>query len=212
MRRIVGKTFDFVTRTIINLQLLRAPRARVGAILVADLGDQDPAQANTLDRLSAALDAVRDVSPRRFQRMQRDVRRVLAAYIPVFALYHSGSATIFVQHELIAEQDAKGIAVLLVHEATHARIAHAGVKLNPQNKLQVERRCYLEQIDFASQLRGGAPLVEWSLNGLSALLDVKVAAQGEVALHEQQLLNLEEQGAPSWLVRVFRRFRLFDPA
>lgn len=102
-------------------------------------------------RVMDAVALVNLVEPRRFSRMRRDVRYCLVMSAKSSA-YWVLTGTCLISEKRARESNEIRIALTLVHEATHARIARAGVHYSTRSRLRVERRCIREQISFVQRL------------------------------------------------------------
>jgi hypothetical protein len=119
----------------------------VGVDQNIELRDQD------LDKLIQALTLFERLDPRRYRRMKHDVDRILVAHFSTASgVYFPGSRSIHLSSELLRDFPPSNIALSLVHEATHARIDHAGILSAPVDLQRIERRCALEEIAFARRL------------------------------------------------------------
>jgi len=84
-------------------------------------------------------------------------------------VYSDLTKTCYLAEAIAVEYEAPVIALDLVHEATHARLAHARVSTWPDSRHHEEAVCCREQIAFAQVLqRAGATGVEAWLDHLRA--------------------------------------------
>ena len=99
------------------------------------------------DQAIAALQLLRAVDPRRYRRVQR--------YMPIIAHVRQGAN--FYKHAARAfyvnacPDDAADFASEVVHEATHAYLAHRGIRYTKKNRERHERLCTTEQLAFVTR-------------------------------------------------------------
>ena len=90
-----------------------------------------------------------------FERLKVAVSRIVIGPIrhKLHALFVLRSKNCYINGDRILSFSEVDIAVLLVHELTHARIEHAGVTHSPDRRMRIERRCVLQEIAFAQRLQ-----------------------------------------------------------
>lgn len=153
------------------------------------------------DRLEAALQLLASVDMKRFRRMQRDLRRILVSDVATSG-YSFPSNTCVLQLRLLRTKSAGTVALVLVHEATHARLYHAGIVTWQRIQARVERACVRQQIGFVRQLTaagwgGGDKMI----NALEhALSDPWWTRKHQFEL---RLRALTESDLPRWIVRAW---------
>src|SRR5258708_16358592 len=104
-------------------------------------------------RIREALLLLGRTDPRRFARIQRDLRRfVVSPVTNVSGAHFPKSWTCYLSSRLAEDFPVPNLAIVIVHEATHARIDHAGVPLYPDWRARIDLRCMLEEITFARRL------------------------------------------------------------
>ena len=132
-----------------------------GALGVKILVDpHEPAKAASIAKVGAAIALIAERDPRRFRRFGRDVSivalvsggylgRANGAYLP-------GSRTCYLRTAVVDRYSATNVAILLVHEATHARLDHLrAVAWWPPLRYRMEHRCLLEEVAFVDRLPRG---------------------------------------------------------
>ena len=125
-----------------------------------------------VERVTAALELMRAYDPRRFERMRRDCRHILVG--------PTGGAFFWVLTRVCAldvkevlKRSPSMLALIMVHEAAHARITAAGVYPSSPIMQRLEQRCVREQISFALLLQragfgGTERVLEWLHGCLTA--------------------------------------------
>jgi hypothetical protein len=143
--------------------LLLSARSRVKEFEVYD-ATTGPFES-ALVRIHDALAVVREQAPRRYKRMRQDVRR--------FVIIGAGGAeywrqldAIALTRQMIAIESPDELAVTIVHEATHARVASMGIPYLPALRERIERLCVREEVAFAKALPDGE---RWAGQALRAL-------------------------------------------
>lgn len=83
-----------------------------------------------VQKIDDALAIIANADPRRYQRIARDVRAVLITkaggpeFVPQLCAYLLG-------YELVKHATPLGLAFMIVHEATHARLWKPGFRYEP---------------------------------------------------------------------------------
>ena len=104
-------------------------------------------------RVDAALVLIAIIDPRRFARMRMDVRQIVVTSLAnADGAYVARSQTCYLNEARVGESDSSTVARILVHEATHARLEHAGVRPWRDRKDRYERVCSMQEVAFASKL------------------------------------------------------------
>jgi hypothetical protein len=147
------------------------------------------------DRLGEALRLVRNIDPPRFQRIRRDIRRILVVkaggpeYWPL-------AGGFILNRDYVTEAPVELVALTIVHEATHARLWKLGFRYRQSLRARIEAVCVRSEIRFAGGLPAG---VTWIRHAEEKLehpwwTDDKVS--------ERRLSAMRLQGWPGWLLRV----------
>jgi hypothetical protein len=160
----------------------------------------DSRDEDVFRKLQTAFEAIVRYDARRWKRIRTDVRRILVSdsggpeFIPVLegCLLSSGA---------ILDSTTTQLALVVVHEATHARLCRAGVKPTFDRRNRVEQLCLRAEEDFAARL----PDKDSAL----ALVHAKAAVPWWT---DERLLSRREQelrlvGMPAWIIRSARRLR-----
>lgn len=161
-----------------------------------DSGDESDAHA-AAGRMEEAFELLREIDPRGLASLRRQVSRV---YIEPAASssYFAASNAIGLSWRLVHRHDVETIAGVLVHEATHARIEHAGIKAWPDLLPRIERRCLLEQIAFLEKVPGREDLVAH----YRAQLERPWWTSQE--RFDRVIRHFDEIGAPRWFLKAYR--------
>jgi hypothetical protein len=103
-----------------------------------------------LGRISEALELIRARAPRRSERLRRDVRRivVIAAGGPEY--WPEADAIVVTRRTL--DQSREEVALVIVHEATHARLWAMGIPYIHALRGRIEHTCVRAEVAFAQTL------------------------------------------------------------
>ena len=138
------------------------PRREIrGLELRVLLPDKDEL-ATALTKVQEALDLISTYDPRRSRRLHRDLRRIWVGATPHRGEYDSELDMCVLQFQYVVspETSPARLALTIVHEAMHARLARSGIGYSEALRARVERMCIAAEIDFADRLPGGAPLAQ----------------------------------------------------
>ena len=148
-----------VMRSSMMLLIPFGGRVRCWNMRISDFG-LDANHAARADAVCRALDLLRTTDRRRFDRLLRDVDRILLLPSSKFAgQYWAFSKTVVLSSVSVEREETLSIAMTIVHEATHARLTSAGVPFLGKEE-RSERCCVDEEIAFAERVPGSARLIE----------------------------------------------------
>ena len=121
------------------------------------------------ERIDGAFALLERHAPRRFEMLQRDILRVWITGIPsrgAFVREHAMCVLDFeyVTGELTRKEE---IALTIVHEGTHARLARAGYGYTDQIRPRIERLCIGSELVVARRFPGASDLVDEALERLA---------------------------------------------
>ncbi len=105
-----------------------------------------------LTKIELALQLIERSDARRFTRMRADVHRIVVTSLASAGAYLHRSRTCYLSESMIASSSTFIVAIVLVHEATHARIDHAGVRPYRDRKSRYETLCIRQELAFAATL------------------------------------------------------------
>jgi hypothetical protein len=103
------------------------------------------------DALARALSLLRDVDPRRFARLSRDVKAIFVLHAPRPLLLAPGMVCVLGQ-ELVDRYSAALVASRLVHESVHARVERSVRGYVTDMDDRVETLCRRAEREFARRL------------------------------------------------------------
>ncbi|MFL5493649.1 MAG: hypothetical protein ACJ8DC_04605 [Gemmatimonadales bacterium] len=196
---ILAEIFEWI-RARVRWLLLRgllilSQRKKLDGIEVVDAAEEDGER--TLERLRGALNVIEKGDPRRYQRLKRDLRRIVLvrAGDPEFA---SEIGACILRSGYVRESEPAALASTLVHEATHARLCRLGIGYGPALRARVEGICVREQIAFAERI-GSVEI----LDHLRQKLDRPWWTRAQ--LQERRIVAWRNLGVPEWAVRWYER-------
>lgn len=183
--------------------MLMSKRTSVEGFEVANLSESKE-DSELLRRVREVLLLISRTEPSFFRRMKQAVCRILIAPSGGAA----GSYWSFLDgcalsaHHVLTDSTTS-VAMTLIHEATHARLHHKGIRYTPQLRPRIEAMCIRAEVEFARRVPGTEQLVAEAESALS-----KPWWSGE-AQKTRKLNQLRTLGVPGWLLRVgnalFRR-------
>lgn len=136
-----------------------APRTRAFGVDVIDL-TRDGSGAEAMELTVRVLELLREASPRALTGLARRSPRIaIVRGYPWAGQYWHYFGGIALEASVVERQIPMSIAMTIVHEATHARIAAAGVPYLPQRS-RIERMCIRQEIEFAETVPGTDSLIE----------------------------------------------------
>jgi hypothetical protein len=155
---------------------------------------QDISTAQVVERLTQALDMIATYTPPRFRRLQRDFSGIVVRRFPCRGAFFHQERECLVElaftvnpRHTIAE-----IAASIVHEATHARVAHICGPLPPEQRAQEERLCRKAELEFGLALPDGAVVVERARFALG-MADQEVAPSVDWAEGARRVAAIDAQ-------------------
>jgi hypothetical protein len=172
----------------------------VAGIRVSAYGDPLIA-AQTLERAHAALDLIRENDARRLPRIRRELRWLAftdvpgAGYVPLLRVCR-------VESKEVIDQDPAWLAMIIVHEATHARLCRMGIRDGPFQRERVERACVREELAFARRMGGQEYYIAHIEKGLHT------PWWTPAALRTRRNEGLRRLGTPSWIIRLLSLWRV----
>ena len=187
-----------VVRRASALAMLRIADQQVAeGLVVVDLTQSQQA-SRLFPTVEAALAMIREVDPRRFARILRDVKRI--AVMRSFASageYWPQYEAVALEVQHLETHTLLSICMTIVHEATHARIKRWGVR-DSIDRERIERACVKQEIAFARKVPGSERLIEGALEKLGT------EWWKEQSSSHRFERRLERAGTPRWLRRILK--------
>lgn len=113
-------------------------------------------------RLAAALDLVAAYAPRCYRRLGSDLAGIVVERFACRGAFFPRSQECLVELTFTVNPQVTlpEIAASIVHEATHARVAHWCTSPPPSDRAREERLCRRAELDFGLALPDGAVVVQ----------------------------------------------------
>lgn len=152
---VVEKFVSGMRYVVLRAMIARSPRQRMQGIEVSDLICSGRTEL-LFSKLGAALALIASVDPYRFDRVERDLRRIV--------FLESGpefwpEARACVLND-VGDLSTEEVALHVVHEAAHARLWGAGFRYAPALRARIERICVSAELAFLQKVSGSTRLIE----------------------------------------------------
>jgi hypothetical protein len=156
------------------------------------------------------LDLIATHDPSSLHRLQRHLRRILVE-LDLYAAMHylSQFDTCIVNADFVTRADTTitDIASGLIHEATHARLDHAGVEYSENIRGRIERICCNAELRFLRRVPDAKDAI-----GRVERATQRTAVEEEWSnqrlreqYHQSRILALRRVGCPEWIIRFVQR-------
>jgi hypothetical protein len=161
-----------------------------------------------LQRLEEALLLIKASDPRRYRRALHDLSRVWIRLLPNTPASFNAAAracqldTRFVLDDTVS---AAELAAAIVHEATHARIEHCGIRYQEEIRHRIECACVRQELSFARRVPGATELEERFNVWLAGPRDKGLWSDSSLARQRVEGLvdGLVYLGVPGCVIAVF---------
>ena len=195
----VGFVLWAVNIGLLHLTLRLTKHRRSLGVAIVNFAPRGTSFEAALAKVSEALALIDGYDPRRFRRITRDVKYVIVARtrVSTVAEYWHSLRACMLDIDFVTGNSPGVIAMLIAHEATHARLRRIPVR---SARHRVERCCVHQEIAFAERLPepARAALVGWAQTK-----QVDEAFWSESSVRERANQRLIGTGMPGWIVRVF---------
>ena len=196
LRLIVRAISAPVSAGAARIGVLFFAKTRVDTFDVIDWTGLGVAFAQHVERLRVALDLIEQNDPRRYARMRTDVERFLVREVPGAEFLPTIHACIL-SSEFLIDSSIESIALTIVHEAVHARLAARGIQYESLLRERIEFICVKQEVAFAELLPNGSALT------VSATAKLERRWWTEESQLAHQLSALERLGWPSWYRQLY---------
>lgn len=193
--RALVRGFDVATYHVIRAI---SPRRTILGIEVSPLTLPPRCSGVFFGRVRRALELIARYDPRLLGRIQRDVRCIGGIQAGQHQ-YRDGVRLIWLSYPDVLAGSAANLAMTIVHEATHGRIANCGIAYRVEDRGRIERACVRQECAFARRLPGGDELAERMLQRLEEQWWTPRAK------HQSTLRALRAIEAPHWVIRLVER-------
>ncbi len=165
-----------------------------------------------LRRVEEALCLIQTHDQLRYNRLIRDLERVWVRDIPgAIGNFNKSMRACTLDREFVVAEGSSPelIAVIIVHEATHARLDRCGIEYKEELRSRIEAVCIRRELAFAAKLPDGAQSRAQATSSLKLCAaqklwtNVAIAKRHDAAAVER----LRQLGAPEWVGRSALFFR-----
>ena len=131
-----------------------------------------------IDRVVHALSIIRQQDPIRYRRLLRDLRRIWVLVIPYRGQFQESTWTCQLDQRVVLDEKTplELIASVIVHEATHARLARVGIEYREEMRHRIEQVCIRRQMAFTKALPRAAEAFDEAKSMLDNLPDMSDVA------------------------------------
>lgn len=172
---------------------LLSKKRTIGGVQIRVASAQDQAE-RIFHKVEAALRLVDTYAPELYDRLCSDVRYIQFSEASG-GHYIVGTATCRIGIDFAMRVNDLELAMMIVHEATHARIAKEGLKYSPDHREEIERRCVDAEITFAARIPD-------SQHAVQKVRDLLRTKWWETSTSDTQMASeLTGRGIPEWLVK-----------
>lgn len=192
---ILGRFLSLVRYGVLRLMMRGAPSVRLRGLEIVNLLDSSHS-AELFRKVDGALRLIETHDPQRAGRLRRDLKRIV--FLETGPEYWP-SADACVLHDVIP-LSTLCVALLIIHEATHARLWQAGVRYNIMTRERVEKACAAAELAFLDRVPNSDEM------RLSTEQKLEQAWWTGEALYHRHSDELEAIAAPMWIRRLYRRF------
>lgn len=175
------------------LLIFLSTRTTVHGLSVSVAGKREDA-GDVLRRVAVALDLIDRYAIGGLDTIRNHLKRLLFTEASG-GDYHHSIRTCRISISYARRVPPVELAMMIVHEATHARLADEGRKYYGDQRENIERECVAEEIAFAKRIPGTEQVVART----EALIDHKWWTGKE---YERSMLSeLRVRGVPMWIAR-----------
>lgn len=153
--------------------------------------------SDLFDKVGAALRLIMTSDPPRYARIRRDLKRVLLT-LASGGQYLPRLETCRIGIDFVRRSSPLEVAMMIAHEATHARLWRIGYRYEPADRERIERICVRAETMLASRIPGSALAIART----EQLLESRWWTREEH--NSRSLAELRALGCPRWFIRILR--------
>lgn len=161
------------------------------------------------DRVDEALDLISRYDPRALRTLQRRFAGILVFGDERFRLAHwrQGARLCILTARYVASSANKpeDVALTLIHESTHARLAALGIRYQEGRRGRIELICARAELSFSRRVPYTGDLVQRTESRIDAWAKADEERWSDRNKRAALLEYLRETGAPAWLVNALRK-------
>jgi len=165
-----------------------------------------------IDRVVEALSLIRRHDPIRYRRLTKNLHRIWILVIAYRGQFLESTWTCQLDRRFVLDEKTplELIASVIVHEATHARIARCGIEYREELRQRIEQACIRRQMVFTKAIPEATEAFNEAETILDNLPDLSDAAMTEEAF-AAEVEAARYVGIPDWLLRrmiALRKWRI----
>lgn len=153
-------------------------------------------------KINQALDLISEFDPRRHLQIRRDMKKIWVLVAPGYCANWMDELQMCILDRDYCSQDnvsASEMALIFVHESTHARLCKLKIEYTEDIRNRVERVCIKSEISFAKRLPNGQKFVEMA----ESRLQIPESYWTDAQFQQRDLDTLAELRKKTWLARIF---------
>lgn len=162
-----------------------------------------------LGNVLAALALIKTCEPNRYSRLTKDLKGILVDILPgAIGQYNPSEDFCDLDERFVASAMPDKIAAVIIHEATHARLWHRGIRYEESVRARVEHACIRRERHFASKLPDALSVVHGYDHRLAAI-DADFCSDKSWNRRNARgaTIALRHLGAPHWLIAFVVKMR-----
>jgi hypothetical protein len=166
----------------------------------------------SFQKVEAALDLIKELSPARHRRILKYVPRILVfGELATWGTWHQKLRLCQIDYRYLASEETSipSVGCTLLHEATHAYLHDRNIPYDEPVRWRVEQICLKTERHLARRL----PVQDVALlASLEASLACEPSSYSKAARIAAKIQALKDEGTPRWIVsllerRAYRRLR-----
>jgi hypothetical protein len=157
-----------------------------------------------IDKVVQALSLICIHDPIRYRRLTRDLQRIWVTVLPGYrGSFVQATWTCELEERFVGDDETTPelVSSVIVHEATHARLARVGISYEENSRPRIERACIKQQLVFGGKLPRGNEIQQESSSLLQNLPDLSSAAMAE-RFSRGWANAARHYKIPEWLIRI----------
>jgi hypothetical protein len=177
------------------------------------VGTMESAPHPALRRVEDALRLIKQHNPLHYSRVLHHLERVwVNVAIAATACYEQSIGACVLDERFVLSDTTtlERIASTIIHEATHARLEHWGIRYEEDMRSRIEAICFRRELAFAMRLPDGA-LLEQEIASYLEFYEANGDFFSDANFEERRRLGgieaLRHLGAPAWLAPALLKVR-----
>lgn len=196
MRRLIAILFNTISRWGKKFASHFAPTTEYYGIRVVDVTAGDEANGS-VTHLEEALELLKSTDELRFGWVSKYLANIMIVRLKT-AEYDYNTGLCLIDANIAKNREPEFIAMVLVHEATHARIHSFGIAATKDTIRNIERICVNQEMRFAAKLPDSA---RWLQSARTRLQRSQQWTSRDA--HARRLEELRAVDMPRWYVWLY---------